>query len=81
MSNDFVTVLRRAFLESIAILGERSSRALIEDLRRYRVFLYDQSLSLENLARGLAELVGEETAELILERVIIKLDELHSSRK
>ena len=81
MSNDYSVALRQAFLESIDILGKRTCRALIEDLQRYRVFLYDQNLSLEHLARGLKELVGEQSAEMLLERVVIKLDELGSKRR
>jgi hypothetical protein len=69
-------IIRQAFLESIAVLGERTCKALIEDLQRYRVFLYDdENLSLEPLATGLRELVGKEVSELLLERVIIKLEE------
>ena len=75
-----VHVIRQAFLEAIDVLGVGAARALIEDLQRYQVFLYDQNLSLENLARGLNEMVGKETTQLLLERVYIKLDELHSSR-
>ena len=78
VSNDYSAALRQAFLESIDVLGKRTCRALIEDLQRYRVFLYDQNLSIENLARGLRELVGEKSAQLLLERVYIKLDEMHS---
>jgi hypothetical protein len=44
-------------------------------LKRYRVFLYDENLSIEQLARGLKEMVGEKSAQLLLERVYIKLDE------
>jgi hypothetical protein len=74
-------VLRQTFLESVDILGKRTCRVLIKDLQRYRVFLYDQNLSLEHLARGLREMIGEQSAEMLLERVVIKLDELGSKRQ
>jgi len=72
--------VRQAFEASISILGERTAKILIEDLRHHGIFLIDPELTLDKIGRGLKELLGHEAAELIMQRVIIKLDELYSSR-
>jgi hypothetical protein len=61
-------------------LGERASRILIEDLRRNGVFLTDPYLTLEKIARGLKDIIGLEATEVIIQRVMIKLDELYNSQ-
>ena len=72
-------VIRQVFLETIDVLGDRAVRAIIEDLQRYHVFLYDQNLSLRDLASGLREMMGEETTQFLIERIYLKLDELYGS--
>jgi hypothetical protein len=59
-------------------LGERGSRALIEDLQRRGIFM--DNLALRKLMTGLREVLGDEAAEIIMQEVLIRLDEMYSSR-
>lgn len=74
-------ILGNAFEIVISILGERTKEALNEDLKKYGVFSNDPSLTFSKLIDGLRKVVGNEATELIAERLIIKLDELHSAQK
>ncbi|MGI0049225.1 MAG: hypothetical protein ACREAW_06760 [Nitrososphaera sp.] len=59
-------------------MGERGSRALIEDLQRRGIFL--DNLALGKLMTGLKDVLGDEAAEIIMQEVLIRLDEMYSSR-
>lgn len=74
-------ILGNAFEIVISILGERTKEALNEDLKKYGVFSNDPNLTFSKLIDGLRKVVGNEATELIAERLIIKLDELHSAQK
>jgi hypothetical protein len=72
-------LIRQAFADAIAVLGERAGRALIDDLQRRGVHM--QNLTLEKLAAALRPLVGDEAADIIMQDVIMKLDKLSNSKK
>jgi len=74
-------VLCQAFENSIRILGEPAVAALIEDLNKSGVFLDDPEITLSKLVYGLKKILGDEAAELIAERLILKLDEMHTIQK
>jgi hypothetical protein len=59
-------------------LGERGNRALIEDLQRRGIFM--DNLALEKLMKGLRYVLGDEAAEIIMQEVLVRLDEMYSSR-
>jgi hypothetical protein len=71
-------VIRQAFEKTISVLGERTKQTLIEDLSKTGVFLHDPEITLSKLVHGIKEILGDEAAELVAERLIIKLDEMHS---
>lgn len=71
-------LVREAFETSIEVLGERARRGLVEDLQHFGVSVNRDDLALEELVKGLEKVLGYEAAEVIIERVILKLDELHS---
>ena len=52
--------------------------AIVEELARNGIFLNDSDLALEQLAYGINLVIGGEAAEIIIERIILKLDELCS---
>jgi hypothetical protein len=72
--------VRQAFEDCIQVLGERTARILVEDLRRNGVFLTDPYLTLDKIALGLKDIIGFEATEVIIQRVMIKLDEFYSSQ-
>ena len=71
------SLLHRAFNLVFNKVGERTKRALIEDLHRQGVFLNDPDLNLPKLANGIREVIGKEATDIIVEQMIITLDELH----
>jgi hypothetical protein len=74
-------VIRQAFENTINVLGERTKQTLIEDLTKSGVFLQDPEITLSKLVNGIKEILGDEAAELVAERLIIKLDKMHSMHK
>ncbi|HEV8404908.1 MAG TPA: hypothetical protein VGQ13_03275 [Nitrososphaera sp.] len=40
--------------------------------------MHDPEITLSKLVHGIKEILGDEAAELVAERLIIKLDEMHS---
>lgn len=68
--------IHQAFESAISILGERAANAIIEDLGHNGVSLGDPDLSLERLAHGINLVIGEDGANLIIERLLLQLDEL-----
>jgi len=68
--------IRRAFESAISVLGERAAKAIIEDLGQNGFSINDPNLSLEKLARGINLVIGEDGANLIIERLLLQLDEL-----
>jgi hypothetical protein len=71
------TPLYKAFEYSISILGKNMKDAMIRELRtRIGMDLDEPSLSLVQLHEGLAILYGKAIAEIIMESVILKMDEL-----
>lgn len=51
---------------------------MIEDLQRHGIFM--DSLALEKLMTGLRDVLGDEAADIIMQEVLIRLDEMYSSR-
>jgi hypothetical protein len=78
LQDDLPKLIRQALAASIEVLGERGNRALIEDLQRRGIFM--DNLALEKLMTGLRDVLGDEAAEIIMQEVIIRLDEMYSSR-
>jgi len=74
-------IIRQAFENALDALGESSRRALIEDLLNNGVFLNDPEINLIKIMTVLRNLLGDEVADMIAERIIIKLDEMHSVQK
>jgi hypothetical protein len=72
-------LIRQAFEFTVAPIGDRSKALLIEDLKYQGVYLDDPELDLEKLVNGLREILRNEPAELIIERMLIKLDEIEST--
>ena len=70
-------IIRQAFENALDALGESSRRALIEDLLNNGVFLNDPEINLIKIMTVLRNLLGDEVADMIAERIIIKLDEMH----
>jgi hypothetical protein len=75
------TLLRNAFERAVEVLGESSKEALLEDLKKHGLFFDDPEITLSKLVHALREVIGQEATELLAERLIIKLDELHSQKK
>jgi hypothetical protein len=68
-------LVRQAFEDTLDILDERSKRSILLELGGK----YDQNsqgVSLVKIANGLNRLFGAEAAELIIEKMLVRLDEL-----
>ena len=78
LQDDLSTLIRQALAASIEVLGERGSRALIEDLQRHGIFM--DNLALEKLMMGLRDVLGDEAAEIIMQEVLVRLDKMYSFR-
>jgi len=78
LSKDRSELIRQAFEAAVEVLGERSKRSLIEDLNYHNVDLNDPELNLQKLMNALKEILREEAAEMLIERMLIKLDEIES---
>jgi len=74
------SIIRKAFLESIKVLGKNGVMAIVEDLQRHDVFLDDPEFSLVKLHRALKQVVGDEVSTIIIERLLIELDRLCNLR-
>jgi len=71
-------ILHKAFTKSTEVLGENAVGAIVEELARNGIFLNDSELTIEQLAHGINLVIGGEAAEIIIERILLKLDELCS---
>ena len=78
MPDDQSKLIRQAFADTISVLGEQGARALIEDLERQGIDI--NNLTLEKLAVGLRNMLGNETADIIMQEIILRLDKWHSSQ-
>ena len=78
MSKRRSELISQAFEAAVEVLGERSKRSLIEDLNYHNVDLNDPELNLQKLMNALKEILREEAAEMLIERMLIKLDEIES---
>ena len=78
MSERRSELISQAFEAAVEVLGERSKRSLIEDLNYHNVDLNDPELNLQKLMNALKEILREEAAEMLIERMLIKLDEIES---
>ncbi|OLC85028.1 MAG: hypothetical protein AUJ08_03360 [Thaumarchaeota archaeon 13_1_40CM_3_50_5] len=74
-------IIRQAFENALDALGESGRRALIEDLLNNGVFLNDPEINLIKIMTVLRNLLGDEVADTMAERIIIKLDEMYSVQK
>ena len=78
MSKPRSELISQAFEAAVEVLGERSKRSLIEDLNYHNVDLNDPELNLQKLMNALKEILREEAVEMLIERMLIKLDEIES---
>lgn len=79
MSHEQSDLLYQAFLESSSVLGISAMRALIEELQRQGIDLHNTTL--EKLAVGLREAIGDDAATLIMAKIVKKLDDITYSTK
>ena len=70
----------QAFLAAISPLGEYAARQIIADLLRKGVYLSDPNLTLGKISDGVYSLFNDDAAHMILERVVIELDGMYSSK-
>ena len=70
-----IRILRRAFEDTISILGEKGQRAIISDLESRGIYHSDSEyLELAPVSMSLERFFGNDVAQLLLERVKIKAD-------
>jgi hypothetical protein len=74
-------LIAQAFSAAVDVIGERSKQLLIEDMKYHGVNLDDPELDLQKLMKALKEILREEAAEMIIERIMIKLDEIESKER
>ncbi len=74
--------IRDAFEQYISILGESAKNAMMYELTVYaRVYFDEPDLSIVKLHEGLKLLYGPDTADIITEEVILRLDRFAEERK
>jgi hypothetical protein len=74
--------VRAAFEDYISVLGENAKRAMMYELTVHgRVHFDEPTLSIVKLYEGLDKLYGRDTAELIIEEVILRLDRFAEERR
>jgi len=73
-------VLREAFEGSLDIVGYGGKITIIHELEERGAYHKDDDtyLSLWKIGEGLRELFGQEIAEMIMEKVMIRMDKLFS---
>ena len=63
------------------MLGKRAMQSMIFELRmRAGIDFEDPSLTLGKVFRGLVQIYGRQTAEIIMEDVILKIEEIASKK-
>lgn len=72
--------IRQAFETTITVFGERLAQGLIEEMATNGIYLNDPYLSFDKLAFGLERIMGFEASQLIVERVITRLDEMYNEK-
>jgi hypothetical protein len=78
-SAEYNIALRKAVEETLDLLGERGKRIVISVLESRSLYSrYDShiDISLEKISQGLSELFGDDTAELIMESVLVRMDRI-----
>jgi hypothetical protein len=73
-SAEYNIALRKAIEETLALLGEPGKRMLISVLESRGSYSRYLDISLEKISQGLSELFGDDTAELIMEGVLLRMD-------
>ena len=73
MRDDQHELLYRAFFESTAVLGVSARQALIEDLSQQGIDLHKTTV--EELAVDLRRLLDNDSAALIIGKIVQKLDD------
>jgi hypothetical protein len=73
---EYSNALRKAFLQSIEVLGDSGSGALIRSLARYDIDIDSYNLSIDDLRLGLTEIIGQGSADLVMQLVFSKLDRM-----
>ena len=72
--------MREAFESALDIIGLSGKAALINDLEEKGVYPKDNYsyLSLWKIGMGLHDLFNQEVAEMLMEKVMINMDRLHT---
>ena len=73
---EYSFALRKAFLQSIEVLGDSGRSALIQSLTRYQIDIDSPNLSIDDLRLGLTEIIGQGSADLIMQLIFSKLDRM-----
>jgi hypothetical protein len=78
-SAEYNIVLRKAIEETLELLGEQGRRTVTSVLESRGLYSrYDNhfEVSLEKISQGLSEIFGDTAAELIMERVLVRMDRI-----
>jgi len=73
---DYASALREAFELSIDILGSSGKQAVIEEVVRAGVDIDSSYLSVDELRNGLLQVLGVESADLIIRSVFKNLQKM-----
>jgi len=71
---EYSCALRKEFLHGIEVLGESGRGAVMRSLARYSLDLDNPNLSIDELTLGLAKIIGNDSAELVMQIVISRLN-------
>jgi hypothetical protein len=77
---EYNSTVREAFESALDIIGHSGKAALINDLEEKGAYpkADDSYLSLWKIGMALHELFNQEVAEMIMEKVMLNMDRLHS---
>lgn len=74
------TILRKALEDALMVLGELGKVRVLSELKRQEAYREDaEYLERGPVAEGMQSLFGQDFAEVIIQRVIIRTDELYSA--
>lgn len=74
--------LRKAFEDSIAVLGESAKQSMMHELTIHAgIDFSDEALTAASLHDGLALLYGKDTADVILGEVLMKIERAAASQQ
>lgn len=81
-SHQYQRILRKAFEDTMNVLGDEGKHLLVTDQLLHIVYLSSgENTSLEKLKEILANRLGEECSTMFIEQVVIKMDEIYSDER